>query len=117
VLPIIPKKYIDLNAQSCANESYNNGTVKEAYDATEYVTDSRKLKLAGQMLKDFKYTVAPNLNKSTTAKATVTKFPISSQFADVTNSTTTKSYIQLYYTVTAIRRAWKYYTGMTLTDN
>jgi hypothetical protein len=69
------------------------------------------------MLKDFKYTVVPNLVKSTTAKATVTKFPISSQFTDVTNSTTTKSYIQLYYTVTAIRRAWKYYTGMTLTDN
>jgi hypothetical protein len=45
------------------------------------------------MLKDFKYTVVPNLVKSTTAKATVTKFPISSQFADVTNSSTTKSYI------------------------
>jgi hypothetical protein len=67
-------------------------------------------------MKKFKYTTVPSLNKSTTAKATVTKFPISSQFSDVTVGTT-KTYIQLYYTATAIRRAWKYYTGMTLSDN
>jgi hypothetical protein len=92
VLPIIPKKYIDLNAQTCANESYNNGTVKEAYDATEYGVDSRKLRLAGDQLLKFKYTTVPNLTKSTTAKATVTKFPISSQFDDVTVGSS-KTYI------------------------